>query len=754
MVVRETVELQGRSLQLETGKLAKQADGACLVSSGETLVLVTACFEKSSRQGIDFLPLTVDYREYSSAGGRIPGGWFKREGRPTEKEILTCRLIDRPLRPLFPKGYTLETQIIGTVFSADGINDPDVLAINGASAALALSQCAFDNPIGAVRIGLVHGEYVVNPTHKQRDAATLEIVVAGTADAVVMVEAGARGVSEAAILDAIDLAHGEIKRIIEGIRRLQARAGKPKQKVTAPVPPWPAEFAEEVRRCWSRPLDAALHTRGKLAQYAAIDQVEADALAALSEDERAEKGPWVKAILHDMVVDQFRASILEKGERLDGRAFDEIRPIGGEVGLLPRTHGSALFTRGETQALVTCTLGTSEDAQTIEALEGETEQRFLLHYNFPPFSVGEVRFLRSPGRREIGHGSLARRALTPVIPDPKDFPYTLRIVSEILESNGSSSMATVCGGTLALMDAGVPISAPVAGIAMGLVSDGNTFAVLSDIAGQEDHYGEMDFKVAGTREGVTALQMDIKISGLPREVMERALEQARRGRLHILAAMEQVIAAPRPDISVYAPRIETIHIHPDKIRDIIGPGGKTIRAIQEQTGARINIEDDGRVEIATADGAAARKAIQMIEGLTRKPQVGEIFEGTVRRIEAYGAFLEILPNLDGLLHVSEWAWERTREMSEVVKLGDVVKVKIIGIDANDRVKLSRRALLPPPERPAGEEGAPEEGGERPRRDREGFRGSEHREGSRPPRRDGDRPPRRDGDRRPPRDGGR
>lgn len=753
MVVTETVELQGRSLQLETGRLAKQADGACLVRFGETLVLVTACFQKSAREGIDFLPLTVDYREYSSAGGRIPGGWFKREGRPTEKEILTCRLIDRPLRPLFPVGYTLETQIIGTVFSADGINDPDVLAINGASAALAVSDCAFDNPVGAVRIAEVDGELIVNPTHRQRDVATLEIMVAGTADAVVMVEAGARGVSEAVILDAIDLAHGEIKRIVEAIRRLQARAGKPKQIVTPPDPPWPAEFAESIQARWSAPLDEALRTRGKLAQYAGIGKVEEDAIAALADDERAERGPWVKAILHDMVKRQFRAAILERGERLDGRAFDEVRPITCEVGLLPRTHGSALFTRGETQAIVTCTLGTSEDAQTIEALEGESEQRFLLHYNFPPFSVGEVRFLRSPGRREIGHGVLARRALTPVLPDSKDFPYTLRIVSEILESNGSSSMATVCGGTLALMDAGVPISAPVAGIAMGLVSDGSTFAVLSDIAGQEDHYGEMDFKVAGTRDGVTALQMDIKIAGLPRDVMARALEQARRGRLHILGVMEQVISAPRPDISVYAPRIVTVHIHPDKIRDVIGPGGKTIRAIQEQTGARINIEDDGRVEIATADGAAAQRAIQIIEGLTRRPQVGEIFDGTVRRIEAYGAFVELLPNLDGLLHVSEWAWERTREMADVVKLGDVVRVKIIGIDANDRVKLSRRALLPPPERGEGEGVASEEGGERPRRDRDGFRSGDRREGSRLPRRDGDRPPRRDLERPPRRDSG-
>jgi polyribonucleotide nucleotidyltransferase len=732
MAVTERVELQGRPLELETGKLAKQADGACLVRFGETEVLVTACFTKSAREGIDFLPLTVDYREYTFAGGRIPGGWFKREGRPTEKEILTCRLIDRPLRPLFPKGYNLETQIIGTVFSADGVNDPDVLAINGASAALAVSDCAFDTPIGAVRVGLVDGDLVVNPTHEQRGRASLEIIVAGTAEAVVMVESGASGVSEGQILDAIDLAHGEIRRIIAAIRKLQQAAGKPKPAWEAPQPAWPEEFAEGIRRRFAAPLDEALRVRGKLAQYAAIDRVEEEVVASLPEDERTEKAPWARAVFHDMLKSQFRSAILEKGERLDGRAFDQIRPVSCEVGLLPRTHGSALFTRGETQAMVTCTLGTSDDVQIIEALEGETQQRFMLHYNFPPFSVGEVRFLRSPGRREIGHGVLARRALTPVIPDQADFPYILRVVSEILESNGSSSMATVCGGTLALMDSGVPIKAPVAGIAMGLVSDGKTFAVLTDIAGQEDHYGEMDFKVAGTREGVTALQMDIKISGLPREVLERALEQARRGRLQLLDTMEATIPTPRPEISSYAPRILTMQIHPDKIRDIIGPGGKTIRAIQEQTGSRISVEDDGRVEIATPNEEAAHKAMQIIEALTRQPQVGEIFDGTVKRVEPYGAFVEILPNQDGLLHVSEWAWERTREMADVAKLGDKVKVKIIGIDGNDRIKLSRRALLPPPERPEGEEGGEGGEGDRPPResrrdDRRGERRGDRRE---------------------------
>jgi polyribonucleotide nucleotidyltransferase len=707
-----------------------------LVRLGETLVLVTACFRKDSREGVDFLPLTVDYRESTYAGGRIPGGWFKREGRPTEKEILTSRLIDRPLRPLFPKGYTQETQIVGSVLSADGANDPDVLAINGASAALMISGCPFDKPVGAARVALVEGRLVANPTHEQRAASQLEIVVAGTEDAVVMVEAAARGVSEAQILDAIDVAHTEIKKIIAAQRRLVEKVGKPKPAWITPTARWPEEFAASIRQQFAAPLDEALRVRGKLAQGEAVDKVEEDAVASLPEGERAEHGPWVRAILHDMVKEQFRRAVLVKGERLDGRAFDEVRTVTCEVGLLPRTHGSALFTRGETQALVTCTLGTSEDVQVIEALEGESQQRFLLHYNFPPFSVGEVKFMRGPGRREIGHGNLARRALTPAIPVKDAFPYTLRVVSDILESNGSSSMATVCGGTLSLMDAGVPIAAPVAGVAMGLVSDGTRHAVLTDIAGQEDHYGDMDFKVAGTRDGINALQMDIKITGLPREVMERALEQARRGRLHLLDIMEATIARPRPDISSYAPRIITITINPDNIRDVIGPGGKTIRAIQEQTGARINIEDDGRVEIATADEAAAAKAVQIIEGLTRQPQMGEIFEGTVKRIEPYGAFVEILPNRDGLLHVSELAYERTREVTDVVKLGDKIKVKIIGIDGNDRIKLSHRALLPPPEGFNAE--AADAEGERPRRphgDRPGGRG-----------RDRDRGPRREGNR--------
>jgi len=744
----ERAELEGKTLELASGKLAKQADGACVVRLGETVVLVTACYQKTPNSRGDFLPLTVDYREYTYAGGRIPGGWFKREGRPTEKETLTSRQIDRPLRPLFPTGYTHETQIVAGVLSADGANDADVLALNGASAALMVSGCPYDTPIGAVRIGLVDGQLVINPTHQQRSGAALDIVVAGTEDAVVMVEAGSTGISEAQILDAIDLAHRQIKVIIAAQRRLQAQAGKPKTPWTPPPAPWPPALAEAINDRFFGPLATALRVRGKLAQYAAIDAVEDEAIASLPEEERAEKGPWVKAIIHQMVRDQFRYAVLDKGERLDGRAFEQIRPVTCEVGLLPRTHGSALFTRGETQAMVTCTLGTSEDVQIIEALEGDSKLRFLLHYNFPPFSVGEVKFLRGPGRREIGHGNLARRALIPVLPKDDKFPYMVRVVSDILESNGSSSMATVCGGTLALMDAGVPIASPVAGIAMGLVSDGSRYAILTDIAGQEDHEGDMDFKVAGTRDGVTALQMDIKIAGLSREVMERALEQARRGRLQLLDTMATAISEPRAEISVYAPRIITIYIHPDKIRDIIGPGGKTIRAICEQTGAKINVEDDGRVEIATADGEAGDRAVKIIEAITRQPQIGEIFEGTVNRIEPFGAFLEILPNKDGLLHISEIAWERTREVTDVMKLGDKVMVKIIGIDANDRIKLSRRELLPRPERPEGAEG--EGGAGEPGAEGDEHRPSHHRphgehRGERGPRRSsGDR---RGGDRR-------
>ncbi len=693
------VDVEGRRLQFETGKVAKQADGSAVVRLGDTMVLVTACAKREPREGAGFLPLTVDYREYTYAGGRIPGGWFKREGRPTEREILTCRLIDRPIRPLFPEGYYRDTQIIGLVLSADGENDPDVLALNGASLALmAAPHIPFTTPIAGVRVGRVDGRLVMFPTHEERDRSDLDLVVAGSDDALVMVECGAAEVPEAVIVDALEAAHAAIRRIIAAQRQLLEQLGVEKEPFEPAPDPWDEAFERQVRETWRGPLEEALRTRGKLAQLEALRALEERAVGSLPEESREEQAPWLGEILHRMVKEITRETILERGERLDGRAFDEIRPLACEAGLLPRTHGSALFTRGETQALVTCTLGTKEDAQIIEAFEGESQQRFMLHYNFPPFSVGEVRFLRSPSRREIGHGNLARRALAPVVPPEEEFPYTIRVVSDILESNGSSSMATVCGGSMALMDAGVPVKKAVAGVAMGLVSDGQRYAVLTDIAGQEDHYGDMDFKVAGTRDGITALQMDIKLAGLPREVLERALEQARRARMQILDAMDAAISGPRPDISPYAPRIFQMKVEPDQIRLIIGPGGKTIRGIIEQTGAKIEVEDDGTVRVATNDLEAAEKAMEIIRGLTREPQVGEVFDGVVKRIEPYGAFVEILPNWDGLLHISEISTERIPDIRDVLAEGDTIRVKIIGIDAYDRIKLSHRVLIEEEER--------------------------------------------------------
>ncbi|NOZ79973.1 MAG: polyribonucleotide nucleotidyltransferase [Acidobacteria bacterium] len=726
MHIEKSVEVGGKTLTFELGKLAKQADGSCTIRLADTMVLVTACGASSERTGIDFLPLTVDYREYTYAGGRIPGGWFKREGRPTEKEILTCRAIDRPLRPLFPSGYHRETQIIGMVLSADGANDPDVLALNGASMSLmAARKIPFFTPIGGVRVGRVDGELVLFPTHEERDAGDLDLVVAGTEDAVVMVECGAGELAESILLDAIDLAHAAIKKIIATQREILATLGIEKDPWIQPEDPWPEAFETSIREQWTGRLTEALNIKGKLEQQDAIRALRDEAIAALPDEDAGEQGPWVKKIFETMIKEITRTTILDEGRRLDGRAFDEIRPVSCEVDILPRTHGSALFTRGETQAMVTCTLGTSEDTQIIEAFEGESRERFLLHYNFPPFSVGEVRFLRSPGRREIGHGNLAKRALTPVIPPEEEFPYTMRVVSDILESNGSSSMATVCGGSMALMSAGVPIRKAVAGVAMGLISDGSRHAVLTDIAGQEDHYGDMDFKVTGTRDGVTALQMDIKISGLDRQVMEQALEQARQGRLYLLDKMEEAIPAAHDDISPYAPRIVQIKIDPDTIRNVIGPGGKTIRSIVDATGARINVEDDGTIQIATNDEAAAKKAIDIINGLTRMPQIGEVYDGTVRRIEPYGAFVEILPNHDGLLHISEVSMERIPDIRDVLKEGDTITVKIIGIDSSDRIKLSHRVLLEEEARARGED-IPQR--EAPRRDSD-------RRGGRPPRSD-------------------
>ncbi len=699
-----TVDIDGKVLTFEIGKVARQADGATVVRLGDTMVLVTACADKEPRQGVDFLPLTVDYREPTYAGGRIPGGFFKREGRPTEREILTCRVTDRGLRPLFPDGYHRETQIIAWVFSADDDFDPDVLGISGASMALMIAEdIPFETPIAGVRVGRVDGEFVLFPTYSERDTSDLDLVVAGTEDAIAMVECGATELPESTIVDALDLAHREIKKIIALQRDVVNHLGITKTEFVADPDPWPAEFAEDLRGRYRDALRQALQVRGKFEQKAAVDAVREQAIAALADDEAEERTPWIKNIFYTMVKDITRETILERNQRLDGRAFDEIRTVSCETAVLPRAHGSALFTRGETQAMVTCTLGTSDDSQLIEAFEGEWREHFMLHYNFPPFSVGEVRFLRGPGRREIGHGALARRALTPMLPDTEEFPYTMRVVSDILESNGSSSMASVCGGSMALMDAGAPVKRAVAGIAMGLVSDGNRHAVLTDIAGQEDHYGDMDFKVAGTREGITALQMDIKVSGLSREILERALEQARRGRLQLLDSMAAAIAEPRSDISPYAPRIFQIKIDVDQIRNVIGPGGKMIRSIVDTTGAKINVEDDGTVQIATSDQAAAEKAIEIIEGLTRQPAIGEEFEGVVRRIEPYGAFVEILPNQDGLVHISELALERIPDIRDVLTEGDTLRVRIIDIDANDRIKLSRRVILEDEARERGEE---------------------------------------------------
>ncbi|HKF43888.1 MAG TPA: polyribonucleotide nucleotidyltransferase [Thermoanaerobaculia bacterium] len=689
---KTSLPLGARPLEIEIGKLAKQADGAAVVRYGDTVVLATAVFAKEPKENADFFPLTVDYRENTYAAGRIPGGWFKREGRPTEKEILTSRLIDRPFRPLFPKGFTHETQIIAFVLSADGQNDPDVLALNAASVALTCSLVPFYSPVGAVRVGRLDGQFVLNPTNAEREKSEIDLVVAGTEDAVVMVEAGAKEVSERVMIDAIFFGHEAIRTIVAAQRELQHRAGLSAKPDWSAAEAYPAEVFHKVRSEWEGPMMGAMTLPNKIASYAEVKAVK-KAIVSMVPEEEVERKSHVAKAADDLVKVLTRETILSKGQRLDGRRFDQIRPISCEVGLLPRTHGSALFTRGETQALVTATLGTSDDAQIVEEYEGESEHTFLLHYNFPPFSVGETKFLRGPSRRDIGHGNLARRSLSPVLPNEEKFPYTVRVVSDILESNGSSSMATICGGTLALMDAGVPIKAPIAGVAMGLVSDGDRFAILTDIAGQEDHYGDMDFKVAGSVEGITGLQMDIKIKGLRREIVERALEQAREGRLFILQAMSSALERPRPNISPYAPRIFTMQIPRDRIRDVIGSGGKTIRSIIESTGCKIDVEDSGRVSIASSDEAAALKAIEIIESLTQEPEIGKVYRGKVRRVEPYGAFVEILPGQDGLVHISELAPYRVRQTTDVVKEGDEVTVKIIAVDPMGKIKLSRKQAL-------------------------------------------------------------
>jgi len=703
-----TISLGRQTLSIETGRLAKQADGAVLVRSGDTVVLVTACAAQAAREGIDFLPLTVDYREYTYASGRIPGGFFKREGKPSEKEVLTSRFIDRPIRPLFPSGWRHETQVIALVLSADTENDSDVLAITGASAALALSSIPFTRTIAGVRVGLVDGEFLINPTFEQRRASRLDLIVAGSKDAIVMVEAGAKEVSEEEILKALDLAHDAIREIIAGIEALAKDAGKTKREfVKTEIDP---AFVREVEQKAYGPLSAAMQIKDKLENYGSVDKALADLLASYPEDDQVARAN-AKHIFKGLKEKVMKDEALERGRRLDGRKFDEIRPITIEVGVLPRAHGSTVFTRGETQALVTATLGTAEDQQKIELVDGESWKRFMLHYNFPPFSVGEVQFLRGPGRREIGHGALAERALAPMVPAEEQFPYTIRVVSDILESNGSSSMASVCGGSISMMDAGVPLKAPVAGVAMGLMMDEHSgkYAVLSDIAGAEDHYGDMDFKVAGSAEGITALQMDIKVAGITAEIMRKALEQARQGRLFILEKMNAAIQTGRADVSTYAPRIVTIRIPVDKIRDVIGPGGKMIRSIIERTGVKIDVEDDGRVNVASADEASARKAIGIIQELTATPELNKTYMGKVQRITDFGAFVEIMPGLDGLLHVSEIAHYRVKDVRDELKEGEQVMVKVINIDPSGKIRLSRKALLQPPAAPGSEEGQARKG---------------------------------------------
>ena len=689
---RRDLTIGDKTLSIETGKLAKQADGSAIVRYGDTVVIVTACCSGTEREGIDFLPLTVDYREYAYASGRIPGGFFKREGKPSEKEVLTSRVIDRPLRPLFPAGWRRETQIIAFVLSSDGENDSDVLALTGASAALSFSRIPFENTIASVRVGLVNDDIVINPSYAQRAESKLDLVVAGSHEALVMVEAGAMEAAEDQIIQALEAGHTAIKQIVEQIDAMSSEIGKPKL-AASPAPSVP-ELQQEIESQVLGPLAEAMRVKDKIENYEQVDRVLTDLLESIPDDD-ANKRANAKRIFKLLNEQVLRAEILERNKRLDGRTFDEIRPIWTEVGTLPRTHGSAVFTRGETQALVTTTLGTADDQQKIESLAGESFRRFMLHYNFPPFSVGEVKFLRGPGRREIGHGALAERALAPVIPDEDKFPYTIRVVSDILESNGSSSMATVCGGSLSLMDAGVPLRSPVAGVAMGLIMDEESgrYAILSDIAGAEDHYGDMDFKVTGTADGITALQMDIKVTGITTEIMREALEQARVGRLHILSKMAETLSASREETSTFAPRIVTIRIPVDKIRDVIGPGGKMIRSIIERTGVKIDVEDDGQINVASSDETAAQKAINIIQELTASPELNKIYVGKIVRITDFGAFVEIMPNIDGLLHISEIALHRVKDVRDELKDGERVRVKVINVDPSGKVRLSRKALL-------------------------------------------------------------
>src|SRR6202522_806253 len=713
-----SVELTGgKRLTIETGKLAKQAGGSAVVRFGENVVLAAATSNPEPRTGIDFFPLTVDYREYTYAGGRIPGGFIKREGRMSEREVLTSRQIDRPVRPMFADGFKCETQVIAFVLSADTDNDPDVSGINAASAALTLSDIPFLGPIGAVRVGLVAGRFVANPTYAEMRDGLLNIMVVGTADAIVMIESGAKEVKEETVVDAIEFGHAEIKKICAAINELRSKAGKAKRQVTPPEldETYLKGLEAQIGRRLTDALDTKKHPKSE--SYELVRVLEKELLAALPEDDEAGKKKVKKyyEILRERI---FRDQVIDHKRRPDGREFDQIREIWIEAGVLPRVHGSAVFTRGETQALVTTTLGTSDDMQRLEGFEGEAKKRFMLHYNFPPFSVGEVGFMRGAGRREIGHGALAERAVSAVLPTLDNWPYAMRVVSDILESNGSSSMATICGASLSLMDAGVPLKAPVAGVAMGLVKEGEKYAILTDIAGAEDHYGDMDFKVAGTKDGITALQMDIKVAGITSQIMREALAQAQRGRMFILGKMDEVITEARVKVSTYAPRIYTLQIPVDKIRDVIGPGGKMIRSIIEQTGVKIDVEDSGKVNVASNDEVSANKALQIIRDLTASAEVGKTYLGKVSRLADFGAFVEILPGLDGLLHISEVAEHRIKDVRDELKEGDQVLVKVLAVEGN-RIKLSRKAILkeqrakmgggappPPPEMDESAEPAP------------------------------------------------
>ncbi|MBI3988544.1 MAG: polyribonucleotide nucleotidyltransferase [candidate division NC10 bacterium] len=686
--------ISGRVFSIEAGRVARQADGAVWLRYGETIVLVTVVAAKQPpKEGVDFFPLTVDYQERMYAAGRIPGSFFRREGRPHERETVTARLIDRSIRPLFPKGYKQEVQIIGTVLSFDGENDPDVLALVGASAALTASPIPFQGPVGALRVGRIQGGFVLNPTYPQLEESDLDLVVAGTEDAVVMVEAGAKEVPEEVVLQAIDYGHHSLKILIDMQRELAQAMGVQKPPFVSPEPD--DDLRRRVDDLYRGPIRELVLILDKEQQKARRQEILNELMVALAE-EPAERRVQGKGVLEEIERDELRRLILEEGQRPDGRKLDEVRPITCEVGVLPRTHGSALFSRGQTQALVTTTLGTSEDEQKLDDIEGEGTKRFMLHYNFPPSSVGEVRFLRGPGRREIGHGLLAERALSQILPSKETSPYIVRLVSDILESNGSSSMATVCGGSLALMDAGVPVKGAVGGVAIGLIMGDGRYAILTDIMGLEDHLGDMDFKVAGTRTGITALQMDIKVPGITIEIMAKALNQAKTARYHVLDIMDRTLPKPRAEISKYAPRIIAIQIPLDKIREVIGPGGKMIRSIIEQTGVKIDVDDSGRVEIASVDEAAAQRALNIISKIIEVPEVGKVYLGKVVRIMDFGAFVEILPGTDGLLHISQISDQRVQRVEDVLSEGDEVLVKVIEIDKSGKIRLSRKELLKSP----------------------------------------------------------